>query len=214
MDQGCVRLIANSIRCHRDASLRAAIWALLAVVVPATPAPAQQGPATAGTRVAVVDTQRLLEESAAGRRALERLKGLFDEKQKEIAAHEQEITDLRTQLEAGSLSLSEARQAELRSQIEDKLIALRRLRDDAQRELTQQQDRALQEIDRQIMPVIRQVAAESGYALIFRKYESGLLFAQDSVDITDRVLQRFNAAAGQSAPVPQGEGGDGGDSEG
>lgn len=193
---------------------RAVAWALLLAAASLSPLRGQQGPAVGGTRVAVVDTQRLLEESAAGRSALERLRGLFDQKQQEIAAREQEIAGLRQQLEEGSLSLSEARQAELQGQIEDKLIALGRLRDDAQRELNQQQDRALQEIDRQIMPVIQQVAAESGYALIFRKYESGLLFAQDAVDITDRVLQRFNAAAGERAPAQESESDGGGDTEG
>ncbi len=174
----------------------------------ATPLLAQQGQAAAAARVAVVDTQRLLEESSAGRNALERLKGLFDQKQQEIAAREQEINNLRTRLEEGDLSLAQARKAELAAEIEEKVIALRRLRDDAQRELNQQQDRAFQEIDRQIMPVIQQVANEGGYALIFRKFESGLLFAQDSVDITDRVLERFNAADTGEPPAP------GGDAEG
>lgn len=212
MTHGSLRRTVSTAGPRAGTAARAAAWTLLVAVASMAPARGQESPAAGGTRVAVVDTQRLLEESASGRSALERLRGLFDQKQQEIAAREQEIADLRQQLEEGSLSLSEARQAELQGQIEDKLIALRRLRDDAQRELNQQQDRALQEIDRQIMPVIQQVAAESGYALIFRKYESGLLFAQDAVDITDRVLQRFNAAAGERAPAQEGEGG--GDTEG
>lgn len=212
MTHGSLRRTACMAGPRAGSAARAAAWTLLVAVASMAPTHGQQSPAADGTRVAVVDTQRLLEESAAGRSALERLRGLFDQKQQEIAAREQEIADLRQQLEEGSLSLSEARQAELQGQVEDKLIALRRLRDDAQRELNQQQDRALQEIDRQIMPVIQQVAAESGYALIFRKYESGLLFAQDAVDITDRVLQRFNAAAGERAPAQEGEGG-GGDTD-
>lgn len=213
MTHGSLRRTVCTAGPRAGMAARAAAWTLLVAVASMAPARGQQTPAAGGTRVAVVDTQRLLEESASGRSALERLKGLFDQKQQEIAAREQEIADLRQQLEEGSLSLSEARQAELQGQIEDRLIALRRLRDDAQRELNQQQDRALQEIDRQIMPVIQQVAAESGYALIFRKYESGLLFAQDSVDITDRVLQRFNAAAGERAPAQESEGDGGGDTD-
>lgn len=214
MTHGSLRRTICTAGPRAGTAAHAAAWTLLVTVASMAPAYGQQSPAAGGTRVAVVDTQRLLEESAAGRGALERLRGLFDQKQQEIAAREQEIADLRQQLEEGSLSLSEARQAELQGQVEDKLIALRRLRDDAQRELNQQQDRAMQEIDRQIMPVIQQVAAESGYALIFRKYESGLLFAQDAVDITDRVLQRFNAAAGERAPAQEGEGDSGGDAEG
>ena len=38
-----------------------------------------------------------------------------------------------------------------------------------------------------------------GLALIFNKFESGLVYASDAVEITDTVIQRFNAAAGAPA---------------
>ena len=43
---------------------------------------------------------------------------------------------------------------------------------------------------------------EMGLALIFNKFESGLVYASEAVEITDTVIQRFNAAAGTPAAAP------------
>jgi hypothetical protein len=40
-----------------------------------------------------------------------------------------------------------------------------------------------------------------GLALIFNKFESGLVYASEAVEITDTVIQRFNAASGAPAPA-------------
>ncbi len=45
------------------------------------------------------------------------------------------------------------------------------------------------------MPVINQVGKELGYNMIFRKFESGLIYADDALDITTQVIQRLDAAA-------------------
>ncbi len=48
------------------------------------------------------------------------------------------------------------------------------------------------------MPVINQVGKEQGYTLIFRKFESGLIYADEAVDITDSghpAARRRRAAA-------------------
>ncbi len=47
------------------------------------------------------------------------------------------------------------------------------------------------------MPVINQAGKDLGYTLIFRKFESGLIYADEAIDITTIIIQRLDAAAGQ-----------------
>jgi Skp family chaperone for outer membrane proteins len=82
-------------------------------------------------------------------------------------------------------------------QMEDKVIALRRFQDDATRELNKRKDEVLGSIDQKVMPVINQVGKEQGYTLIFRKFESGLIYADEGVDITGSVIQRLDGGASQ-----------------
>ncbi len=151
-------------------------------------------PAMAQTaaQIAVIDVQRLLTESQSGQQALDRLRTLGQQKQAEIEGRQAGVTELRQRLEEGRLSLSEERQVELEQELQDQLIDLRRLQDDAERELQQERLQAFEKIEEGVIPLIAGVARERGYTLVFNKFQSGLLFAADGTDITDAVLERFN----------------------
>ncbi len=158
--------------------------------------------ASSPPQIAVIDVQRLLGESQAGKQALDRLRALGQERQTQIEAKQTELNDLRQRLEEGQLSLSEERQAEMEKELQTKLIELRRLQDDAERELQQQRLEAFEGIEERVIPLIAEVAKERGYTLVFNKFQSGLLFAVEEIDITDVVLERFNAAGAAAGASP------------
>lgn len=155
-------------------------------------APAAAQAEAGAIKVAVIDVERILSESERGKSALEELEALQNEKREEGQAMQQEINDLRNELNEGQLSLAEDRLTELQKQIEDKMIALQRFQDDANRELTEKRDQVLSRIERSIFPVINEIGQEGEYTLIFNKYNSGLVYASDAVDITDQVIERYN----------------------
>lgn len=148
---------------------------------------AQQAPP-----VAVIDVQRVVEESAAGREAMGRLRKLQEEKVAQGRKLSDELANLRRQLETQAVTLSETKIAELRKQIEDKQVEFQRFQDDAQQDLEEARARELQNLEKQIMPIINEIGREKKFLLIFNKFQSGLVYADDAVDITDEVLRRFN----------------------
>lgn len=155
--------------------------------------------AQGGLKVAVIDVERILLESNRGKTALQEIDALRKTKQEEGQAMQKELTDLQARFTEGRLSLSEDKLAELRKQVEDKSIALQRFNDDATRELTKKRNEVLDEIERSIFPVINEIGKEGGYTLMFNKYNSGLVYADEAVDITARVIERYNqSTAGQA----------------
>jgi outer membrane protein len=157
-------------------------------------ATAQDSPpdSAAADKVAVIDVQRLVFESKAGKEVLETLKNLSEQKRAEAEALQQEIEDLRERIARGRMSLSEDRLSEMEKQLEDKLIAYQRFEDDAEREMEEEKQAAFSRIENQMMPIITQIGQEFEYTLIFNKFNSGLLFALDEADITDLILERFD----------------------
>lgn len=158
---------------------------------------AQAEDVIAPSRVAVIDVQRLVLESETGKRVLERLRDLRQQKMAEVEVIQQEIRELQDRVQASGMSLSEDEIAQMEKQIEDRMIDLQRFNDDTDRILQTEQEEAFAQIEREVMPIINQIGEQEGYALIFNKYDSGLLFAVDRVDITDMILQRYNAAGGR-----------------
>jgi len=149
-------------------------------------------PAAAQTKVAVIDVQRVVSESDPGKEALQKLAGLRDAKAQEGQALQQELQTLRDQFSKQQLTLSEQRLEELQKQIQDKGIALQRFQDDATRELEEARTKELGRLEQQIMPIINEIGQERGLTLIFNKFQSGLVYADETVDITDEVIRRFN----------------------
>lgn len=164
--------------------MAAAVAAALAV-----PAAAQEAPKLA---VAVIDVNQLVQDSAAGKEAMLRLKKLQDDKVAQRKKLTDELDGLQKQLDAQRSTLTDSKIADLQKQIEDKQIALRRFDDDAQQQLEEAKQKELGGLEKQIMPIIQELGREKKLLLIFNKYQSGLVYADDSIDITDEVLKRFN----------------------
>ena len=112
-----------------------------------------------------------------------------------------EFDALQKQFAAQSATLTEAKVAELRKQLEDKEIAIRRYDDDATQELEKAKGTELGGLEKQIMPIIQEIGREQKLLLIFNKFQSGLVYADEAVDITDQVLRRFNTKVTTSGPA-------------
>ena len=165
---------------------------LVSVAVAALAAPmfAQTPPA----RVAVIDVQKVLTQSTAGKASYEKLKKMQEEKMAQAKAMDDEMRKLDADINTKRLSLSEDKLAGMQKQLADKRISMQRYAQDAEREMGEARDRELMALEGRIKPVIDAMGKEMGLAAIFNKFESGLVYASDAIDITDTVIQRFNAA--------------------
>ena len=154
-------------------------------------APASPSPA-APQKIAVIEVQRIIQESAVGKEALARVQKLQQAKQEDLAKRQKELHDLEQKIQEQGKSLSEDAMEKLQKDYQAKAVDLKRFQDDAQRDLEEAQRKELKTLEERIMPVIDAVGKEMGYTLVFNKFNSGLLFAADDADITNAVITRFN----------------------
>ena len=194
---------SHEIRIGRSRTLRGLVASGVAAAALALMAPAAHAQAT--PKIAILDVQRLVTDSVAGKQALANLKKLQEGKVAEGKAKSDEIDALRKRLNEGRLSLADDKIRELEKQLEDKVTAARRFQEDAEREFNKSRDASFQDIERRVFPVIEKFGQEGGYTFIFNKFQSGLLFAADGSDVTDQIIQRFDAsAAGAASAAPKG----------
>ena len=126
--------------------------------------------------------------------ALHHAVALQDERLERAKGMDEELRKLDADINAKKLSLSEEKLGEMQKALADKRIAMQRYAQDADREIGEARDRELQALEQKIKPVIDAIGKEMGLAAIFNKFESGLVYASEAIDITDTVVQRFNAA--------------------
>ena len=189
--------------------------ASLAAVAAAQTAPSS-APASASVRIAVIDVERLVRDSALGKEAFGRVKKLSDDKKSENDRLQKELRDIEQKLSTQGQSLSDDKREQLQKQYNEKSIDYKSFTEKASRDLDQAQKKELADLERRVFPIITQLGKERGYTLIFNKFQSGLVFADETADITEDVLKRFNttvavppaaaakapAGAPPSAPAP------------
>jgi Skp family chaperone for outer membrane proteins len=173
----------------------ASLMAVVLIALFVTQASPTAASADATVKIAVIDTEKILLSSVTGKGALASMKKLQETLENELKMMQQEIKDLQTKIQDGRQSLSQDQLAQLQKQLDDKLTALRRKQDDSTRDLNKKKDEVLGEIDKKVMPVLNQIGKEMGYTAIFRKFESGLIYADEAIDITAMVIQRLDTGA-------------------
>jgi outer membrane protein len=173
------------------------------------PAPAQpaqaaapvQAPFPAGTKYAFVNIQRIAAESAAGITLTGNVQALNQQKVNELNEKNVALQATQQKLDAGATVLSPTAAAQLQREIERQQIDIQRFTEDAQQEVTALQTQLQDEFQLRLSPVIQAVATERDLDLLFSVADSGLVWAEQSLDITSDVIQRFDAL-GAAAPAP------------
>ncbi len=182
--------MSNHARIRAGLAMAGAL-VLLGGLVAAPAADAQEA-----VKIVVVDLERVVAQSAAGK-ALQGQLAKFQEAVKtEGEAKAAAARDLRQRMVDGANSLSEDKLNQLQKDFEDAQIDIRRFQDDKQREGQKMQTEGLREIEKQLQPVFEKIRDEGGFDLILNNVAGVVVMANEKVDITPMVIEQLNAAAG------------------
>ena len=179
-----------------------AVAAALIAAVASAQGTAAPAPAAGPLKIGVINVERLVQESALGKEAFNRVKKLNDAKKEEGEKLSKELREMEQKLADQGSAMADDKRDTLQKSYQEKAIAFKRFQDDANRDLEAAQKKELSELERRVFPVINQVGKEKGYTLILNKFQSGLVYVEDSVDITDEVLKVFNTTVAVPAAKP------------
>ncbi len=169
---------------------------------PAQPAQAVQPPFPEGAQYAFVNIQRIAAESAAGMTLTGKVQALNQQKLNELNERNVALQSAQQKLDAGATVLSPAAIAQLQTDIERQQIDIQRFTEDAQTEVANLQTQLQDEFQLRLSPIIQDVATQRGLHLIFSVIDSGLVWADQSLDVTAEVIEKFDAAgAAVAAPT-------------
>jgi len=145
-------------------------------------------------KVAVMNQQAVVEQSKAGKRALEELKAYSMTRQKIINADDQELKELQQAIQDGKLTDSEKQ--EKQGQFQAKLEAYQRRLADFNREIQQKQRELVAEYMKKVQAAAQVVGEKNGYVAIIDKGNDTtmkiVLYYQPALDVTDQMVREFD----------------------
>jgi outer membrane protein len=159
-------------------------------------------------KVGIVDLDRALKESASGKQAMSQLNQFRDkvvkeinEKKRQKDAKEGTLRTLQTELTSQSMVLSDAakrdKEESYRRQVRDlrKFIEdSNRFIEESERDLREREAELTSRMLRDLLEIIRAVGREESFTIIFERNDRVLLFVADAIDLTDKIIKRFDTA--------------------
>ncbi|MBF0510232.1 MAG: OmpH family outer membrane protein [Deltaproteobacteria bacterium] len=150
-------------------------------------------------KIGVIDLQECLNKSEAGKKAFSTLKTKKDKMQIQIDKRQADLDSIREQLEKQNTVMSPEAKRDRQKEFERKLRDFRDMVADFNDEMGKAEENKKREIFQDLVEkVINDYAKKNGFTLVMEKRTSGLLFADQAIDITNEIIELFNRSAGRS----------------
>ncbi|MGA9720159.1 MAG: OmpH family outer membrane protein [Acidobacteriaceae bacterium] len=193
-----------SLVCMLASTLGASALAQTAAEPPSAPgAPAATAPA-GPTKIAVIQFEAVVAQTNEGQRAFAELNTKYQPKQQQIKAESDEVDTLKKDMQTAGDKLSDAeRQSRLRT-IDEKEKTLQRNVEDARNDFSGEMNEKFGTIAQKVAGVMTRYAQENGYTLVLdagsqQQQQSPILWAAESTNISEAVVQAYNKQSGVPA---------------
>jgi outer membrane protein len=143
-----------------------------------------------GIKIGIVDLQRAMREVEDGRKALEKLKKEFDEKQRLLDEKREEIEKLKEELDRQASIMKEDVRRRKEELIKQKFLDWQGLGMKLQRELDEKQLKVLQKLQQKMDKILRNIGSRENYTLILLK--DSVLYHPEYMDLTNQVIRMYN----------------------
>jgi outer membrane protein len=158
----------------------------LAAALAAAPALAQQAPAQG--KFGFVNTERILRDATPAQRAQKKIEVEFQKRDQELAKMADQLKRLQDELDKNSVTMSEAQRRNKEREFGDMNRDFQRKQREFREDLNQRRNEELAQVVEQANRVIRQIAEQEKYDIIFQD----AVFASPRIDITDKVIKALD----------------------
>jgi len=172
---------------------------------PAQPAPAPAAPRPpfqAGLKYAYINVQEVAATSNEGKAFSGKVQALQEQRVKELQDKQKAMQATQQKLDQGGSVLNDAARAQLQADIERQTRDIQRATEDAQQEVTSLTQQLQAQFEERLRPIVDKVAKEKQVHFIFSAAESGLVWADPTMDLTLDVIKAFDASGGAAGKAP------------
>lgn len=152
------------------------------------------GAQAAEIKIGYVDLNKALNESREGKKAVQLLEEMVKSRQLVIDEKGNEIKKLEAEISKQSSILNPKAIEEKKEQRKKLMRDYQRMIKDSQDEVQKKQSDFMEEIIKKLRVIVEQIGKDEGYTVIFEKAESGILYVPDKVDVTEKVIEKYNEA--------------------
>lgn len=141
-------------------------------------------------KIGIVDLQRIMESSDAGKAAQAEIKKEKDKMEQELKIKGAEIEELRKQFERESMVMSKEKREEKEREGRIKLNDFKSLQQRYRSQLQNLEKRLVNELRKDVFTLVEEIGKKEGYLLIINNFS--VIYSPGSIDITDKLIKQMN----------------------
>lgn len=142
-------------------------------------------------KIGVVDFQKVLATSNSGKAAKEQITKEGKRMEEDLKTRGDEIEELRKKFEKESPVMSKEARDEKQRDIRIKIGDAQALQKKYADEFKTFEGKLIKQIQKDVFEIVEDIGKKEGYTMIIEK--TAVLYAPESVDITDKLIQMYNA---------------------
>jgi len=162
-------------------------FAFLALPLAIAIAPAlAQAPQSGGSKFGFVHTERILRDSAPAMRAQKQIEAEFQKRDRELAGIADQLKRMQDDLEKNAMTLTDTQRRNKEREFGDLNREFQRKQREFREDLNQRRNQELARVVEQANAVIRQIAEQEKFDIIFQEMPA---YVSPRIDITDKVIK-------------------------
>jgi len=150
-------------------------------------------------KIGVVDFQKVIEKSDAGKIAKAEINKQGKELEDNLKKKGKEIEAIRNKLEREALVMSKEMREEKEREIRISTNDFKTLQNKYTADLRQLEGKLVRDIHKEVLEIVEEMGKKEGFLVIFEKNEAGVMYSPDSIDLTDRLIQSYNSIFSKKA---------------
>ena len=144
-------------------------------------------------KIGVVDLQQVIEKSNPGKRSSVEIKSQGKKMEEVLKKKGSEIEKLKKTLDQKALVMSDDARGAKGKDLRDKVTDFQSLQKRFQDVLREIHINLSKQIQQDVFEIVEGIGKAGGYSLIIDRRVGGVLYAPNAIDITDKVIEKYNA---------------------
>ncbi len=148
-------------------------------------------------KIGVFNLQKVGMESDAGRAMQASITKQHDRMSSDLELKKKELDELGRKIETGMMVMNSVQKEELEREYRIRLGDLQALKKKYEEEIRQQNINLIKEMQKVLLELIDGIGKKEGYLLILEQDEAGIAYFPSTIDITDKVIKKYNEVYAQ-----------------
>ena len=143
-------------------------------------------------KIGVIDFEKILKESSAGKMTQKLIAEKGSEFQKKLTAEKAQLDEMKKSFERESLVLSPEKQQENQREFRIRVNDFKKMQETFSREFKQLEVKHLNQMQKDVFEIANVMGKKEGYLLILEKKTAGIIYHPAQINITDKVIKEYN----------------------